>query len=171
MGKYDDFLSDDDHQDIASRVDKITSENKQRSVPDKDVVDELDRISDMDEKNPLEQAMKFNRIKRNPPRRGYMRVDAEVITRSRDRDGKIREYRQSPYFVIDLNTAIMANIAACPSNIIPMLIDQAQRLAVDKMKTFKPEKRTNEFNWWWIVLAVLLIPGILTVVFMMFKGG
>jgi hypothetical protein len=145
MGKYDD-IPEDEH---------------------KRIIDNLDKIRDLDEKNPLEQAMKFNQIKKNPPKKEYMKV--ELISRSKNKDGTSNEYQESPYFAIDLNTAIMANVAACPSNIIPMLIDQAQRLAVDKMKTFKPEKRGNEFNWWWIVLAIILIPGIITVILMFLK--
>lgn len=128
----------------------------------KKIAEELDRIRDLDEKNPLEQAMKFNAVKKNPPKKGFMEV--QLVSKSKD-----GEYAEDPYYIIDLNTAIMANVAACPSNVIPMLIDQAQRLAVDKMKTFKPEKRGNEFNWWWIVLAIILIPGIITVILMFLK--
>ena len=172
--KYD--ISEDDD---SKKTNTKTSEDVERFI------DNLDKIKDLDEKNPLEQAMKFNAIKQNPPEPGYMEVrmfkdkdekDRPVFVSESDHiddDGKkvLKQLRHDPSFVIDLNSALMANVAACPSNVIPMLIDEAQRLAVDKMKTFKPEKRRSEFSWWWIVLAVLLIPGILTVVFMILGGG
>jgi len=121
----------------------------------------LDEIRKLDELNPLEQAIKYTAVKRNLPKPGYMKVELHkekdetgqplIVSKSKD-----KEIKHGPFYVVDLNVALMANIAACPSNVVPMLIDQAQRLAVDKMKTFKPEKRAKEFNYWWIVFILLI---------------
>ncbi len=95
MGKYNGFLSDDDHRDIVDRVDKIKPVEREpikqpmrqpvrEPAINKELFEELDKVRKMDEKNPLEQARKFHRIKLNPPKRGYMQIDAEFLTRSRD---------------------------------------------------------------------------------------
>lgn len=134
-------------------------------------LDEMD-IRKLDEDNPLEQAKKFDRVKENPPKPGYMKVDVvktdedppQLYSISTDKKGKEKRIRESPFFTIDLYSAVQANIAKCPSNVVPMLIDQAQQLVMNEKKEFKPEKRTSEFNWWWIVLALMMLPGIILII-------
>lgn len=126
----------------------------------------LDEIRKLDELNPLEQAIKYTAVKRNLPKSDYMKVEMFeekdekgeplIVSESTQKEGETKKIKHGPFYVVDLNIALMANIAACPSNVVPMLIDQAQRLAVDKMKTFKPEKRVKEFNYWWIVFVILI---------------
>lgn len=137
---------------------------------------ELQEIKQLDEQNPLEQAIKYKAVKQNPPEPDYMKVEC---FEGKDADGKPivksvsekKEYSESPFFVIDLNKALLADITACPSSVGPMLIDMSQKLVELKKKAFKSEVRKSEFNWWWIVLMILLIPGIITVILMFLGGG
>lgn len=134
-------------------------------------MEELDELKQLDEQNPLEQAIKYKAVKQNLPEPGYMKVEC---FEEKDENGKPivisksenKTLIHSPFFVVDLNKAIAADITACPSSVGPMLIDMSQKLVELKKAAFKVEKRKSEFNWWWIVLAVLLIPGIITVILM-----
>ena len=124
----------------------------------------------------MEQAMKFDEVKKNPPAPDYMKVEVAeeedddgntfIVSESRGRDGEgtPKRIRHDPFFTIDLNTAIMADVAKVPSNVVPMFIDKAQQLVANEKKEFKAEKRKGEFNWWWIVFFLLMIPGIIFVV-------
>jgi len=157
------------------------------SFVDKAHLDELDRIKELDEQNPLEQAVKYRAIKQNPPEQGYMEVrlfkdkdkkgnpvvvsESDIPDDDGNPSGEVKQYRHDPFFTVDLSKQLNGDITSCPSSVGPMLIDMAQKLVETKKGAFKQDKRRSEFNWWWIVLAVLLIPGILTVVFMMFGGG
>ena len=147
---------------------KYASEEKPKDPSShKDAADFLDKIQKLDELNPMEQAIKYKAVKRNPPEPGYMQVDVfkvegedKVVSKSTKKN-----LEEDPFFSVDLNTAIMANIAACPSNVIPMLIEQARHLSWEKVKTFKPEKRGFDFNWWWIVFILLVIAPVVVVIF------
>lgn len=149
-----------------------TEEEAKNDIEDiKKHMEELNEIKQLDEQNPLEQAIKYKAIKQNPPEPDYMKVECfeekddkgNPIVISKSING---EKTHSPFFVVDLNKALMADITACPSSVGPMLIDMAQKLVELKKKAFKAEKRKNEYNWWWLVLALLLIPGIITIILM-----
>jgi hypothetical protein len=175
--------------DIEKEIDEkeidVTTEKNIKDM--ENFIDSLNKVKELDEQNPLEQAIKYRAVKQNPPEPGYMEVrcyedkddkgEPVVISESdipKD-DGspstEVKRFKHDPFFTTDLSKLIMADITACPSSVGPMLIDMAQKLVEIKKGAFKIDKRKSEFNWWWIVLAVLLIPGILTVVFMMFGGG
>lgn len=134
----------------------------------------IDTLKKLDEKNPMEQAIKYDAVKSNPPRKGFMKVDVFestdndgnpiAVSKSKGFDGKEQEVKHYPIMSVDLNTLIAADIAACPSNVMPMLLDEYQLLAVNEKRKFKPEKRKDEFNWWWIVFFLLMIPGIIFVI-------
>lgn len=146
-----------------------------------EVLRRVKKVANLDPTNPLEQQMKYKTIKSNPPESGFMEVrcyegktdDGEpvVVSESTQDDGKIKKVRHSPFFVVDLNKLLMADITACPSSVGPMLIDMGQRLVELKKDAFKPEKREKEFNWWWIVFLLLLLPGILVLIFMFMPKG
>jgi hypothetical protein len=158
------------------KYDAVEEEEAKDAIDDiKKHLEELNEIKQLDEQNPLEQAIKYKAVKQNPPEPDYMKVEC---FEEKDADGKPivisksekKEYTHSPFFVIDLNKALLADITACPSSVGPMLIDMSQKLVELKKKAFKSEVRKSEFNWWWIVLMILLIPGIITVI-LMFLGG
>ena len=140
----------------------------------KEIAEKLDAMDmrKLDEDNPLEQAKKFDIVKNNPPKPEFMKVDLvkthedppKIYSISKNEDGKEKRIQESPFFTIDLYSAIQANIAKCPSNVVPMLIDQAQQLVMNEKKEFRPEKRTSEFNWWWIVLGLMMLPGVILII-------
>jgi len=161
---------------------KLSEESEHDKATKK--LDEITKIPDTkkwDESNPLERAKKFQQVKANPPEPGYMKVEVFketdsngnpiVVSKSTDDKRTVKEVKHNPIFTIDLNTLITADVAACPSNVVPMLIDQAVQLAMNEKKTFKPEKRKEMFNWWWIVMALLMIPGIILIVLLFIGGG
>jgi len=140
--------------------------------------DAVDKIRKLDENNPMERAIKFDNVRKNPPQRDYMKVDlyeknGELSSVSHGFDGTspVKVLDEDRFFSVDLNTCIMADVAACPSNIISMLIDQWVNVAINEKKTFKPEKRKDEFNWWWLVLGLCMVPGIVVMVLMFLSGG
>lgn len=147
-----------------------------------DSIDSLDFYRKLDENNPLERASKFDMIKKNMPISGYMEVKCSdsgdivhtTISESIKEDGTIKKIEHSPFLVVDLYSAINANIAQCPMNVVPMLIDQAQQMVELEKKTFKPEKRKDEFNWWWLIVIGIILMGIVPVTILMlmkFMGG
>jgi len=65
-------------------------------------------------------------------------------------------------FDIDLKQMAEGQISDCASTIFPMLMDEYVQLALDEKKARTPEKRKDEFKWWWVlVLAMIIIPIIL----------
>ena len=156
--------------------------DKSKLYPDRDKdlndiekhIDDID-IKKLDENNPSENAMRFNIIKKNPPKPGYMEVEyfkakdengQEVcVTESRDKTGKLKRILTDPIMAIDLNILISHNIAACPNNVIPMLIDKSVQTALEEKEVFKAEKRRKDFNWWWIVFLLIPIPAVLFWIF------
>ena len=138
-------------------------------------VKNLDKIRRLDENNPMERAIKFDKVKKNPPAPGFMKVDCYegetkdnetcIVSESRDKNGGLLKRLFHPsIFSIDLNTLITADVAACPSNIMPMLIDKHVHVALVEKKARQPDKVEKHFNWWWIVFFLLMIPGIITVI-------
>ena len=141
-------------------------------------VDALLGVKRLDEQNPMEQAIKFDLVKQHPPEAGTMKVQMY----EKERDGELptvvseaidktipaheTQIKQDVFFSIDLNTLIQADVAACPSNVMPMLIDEYVGMALAEKKAYEPEKRKrDEFNWWWLVFAAIPIPAIILIIF------
>jgi len=157
MGKYDDVVDD------------------KKPVSKKDIgsyVDELIRKSEkLDETNPLERSKKFKLLKQNIPDPGIMKVDCyevkdeygvpKVISISKDFNGKIQKIPIDPFFTVDLNALLQADITSCPSSVMPMMIDEHVQIALAENKDWKPEKVKKEFNWWWLLFFLLPVPAIL----------
>jgi len=176
-----------DIDDVENKTDKLLVKTKDKDKEMKDFLDKLDKIKELDEQNPLEQAIKYKAVKQNPPLPGYMEVRAYDVKDEKNKDiiisesdvyndkgeytGKVKRFKHDPFFTVDLNKLFMADITACPSNVGPMLIDMGQKLVELKKTGFGIHTRRSEFNWWWIILAILLIPGIITVILMFSKGG
>jgi len=156
---------------------KFDYHDKSKPTNHDDIAKTLDNmdVRKLDEDNPMEQAQKFDRVKNNPPEPGYMKVELvktdedppNIFSVSKQQDGTTKRIKEDPFYTIDLYGAVMANIAKCPSNVVPMLIDQAQQLVMNEKKEFKPEKRTSEFNWWWIVLALMMLPGVILIILLL----
>lgn len=150
------------------------TDGEDKTSTHKDIAEKVDKLDfrQLDENNPLEQAQKFDKIKENPPEPGFMRVDViktdddppQLFSISKDDAGHEKRIREELVFTVDLYSAVQANIAKCPSNVVPMLIDQAQQLVMNEKKEYKPEKRANEFNWWWVILGLMMIPGIILLI-------
>ena len=141
-------------------------------------VDALLGVKRLDEQNPMEQAIKFDLVKQHPPEAGTMKVhmyekqrDGElptVVSEAVDKTVPVHEplIEQDVFFTIDLNTLIQADVAACPSNVMPMLIDEYVGMALAEKKAYEPEKRKrDEFNWWWIIFILMPIPAIILIIF------
>ena len=135
-------------------------------------LDSIDEIKKLDENNPLERAEKFKKVKQNPPQPGYMKVDFYETTNENGEPtimtkGGGKTFTHDPFFSIDLNTLIEADVAAVPSNVVPMLIDQNVQLALDERSLFRREdKQKDQFKYWWILLLILLLPGLILMILM-----
>jgi len=164
MGKFD--------------LSKVGKEEEYKKVVE-EVSEKFKEYKELDEENPLERARKFDAVKRTLIEPGYMQVD---VYEGEDEDGDkylISESKSGSkkkilihdgMFKTDLNTSITADIAAVPMNIMPMIVDQAQQLVANEKKEFKTKKRKEEFNWWWVVLGLLMIPGIILGILIMLGG-
>lgn len=161
----DDENSIDIHDDIADKIDKMN----------------IDQIRNLDQNNPMEHAIKYDMVKHHMPKPDYMKVEVHEeqddktgeiypVSESEHKDEKgnivIKKIRHFPFFVIDLNTAIAANVAQVPMNVVPNLIDMAQDIVWEEKKAYKPEKRKEEFNYWWIIFILLIISGGISMAFM-----
>jgi len=166
--RYDFTRTDtDEKQDIAEEV--------------KNVDDKVDRILDLkklDEDNPMERAIKFDYLKKNPPKPGYMKVsmheasDKEgnrfIVSESKQKEGILRLVHD-PYRIVDLNTSIMADVTRCPSHVMPQLIDEYVQINMQEKGEFKPEKVKEEFRWWWLIILLMLLPSVILVILMFIK--
>lgn len=166
--RYDFTRTDaDEKQDIKEEVGKID--------------DKVDRVLDLkklDEDNPMERAIKFDYLKKNPPTPGYMKVSMHeaftkegegfVISESEQKEGILRLVHD-PYRIVDLNTSIMADVTRCPSHVIPQLIDEFVQINMQEKHEFKPEKVKEEFKWWWLIILLMMLPGIILIVLMFIK--
>lgn len=170
MSKYD--LGGDSSDDIHKKIEKEVDAIEKKTIDD---------IKQLDELNPMEQAQKFEEVKKNPPLKDYMKVDTYsgmktktgepvVVSISHGPAGTEEEkiILHDPIMSVDLNTSVKADIAACPSNVVPMIIDERLQLAADEKKEYKPEKRKPEFNWGWILILFLLVPAIAIVILFFF---
>lgn len=125
-----------------------------------------DEMRQLDDNNPMERAAKYREVNKNPPKKGFMEVQCFeeeddsgnkfIVSESVQKDGKIKRIRHSPFFIVDLQSAIMANVAACPANVGPMLLDEGMKLVDLKKQAFKPEKRRDD-NKMMVVLFIALI--------------
>lgn len=164
-----------------SSQNETEEENKYSKLVDEKIQEwkPIDKIRKLDENNPVERSIKFDNVKKHPAKKGYMKVDLVKdkddniwsVSHGPKGDGPEKRFKEDLFFTVDLNTAILADIAACPSNVVPMLIDQAMQLVMNEKKEFKPEKRSNEFNWWWIVFGLCMLPGIIIVILLFMSGG
>ena len=126
----------DMHDIIARKVDKFT----------------INTFRNLDKENPLENEKMFNVVKKHMPKPGYMEVTAHeehdpetgeifVVSESEHKNDKgetkTKRIRHDPFFRVDLNTAIAANIAQAPMNIVPMIIDKAQDIVWEEKKAFR----------------------------------
>jgi hypothetical protein len=144
--------------------------DKEKTTHD-EIADQLDamEIRKLDQTNPMEQARKFDMVRQNPPEPGFMKVTLEkktdekglpyVESVSTNDKGIEKRIREDPFFTIDLYSAVQANIAKCPSNVGPMLLDQQAQLIMNEKKEFKPEKRKNDFSLITIMLVGMSIVG------------
>jgi len=157
---------DEIHKEIERKLDKIEDEEKT-----------ITEIKQLDELNPLERAEKFEEIKKNPPQPGYMDVKVYggtnkntgepvvvSISKGPKGDGDEKVILHNPIMPVDLNTSVKADIAACPSSVIPMVIDERLQLQADEKKEYKPRKRKPEFNWGWVLILMLMVPAIVFVI-------
>jgi hypothetical protein len=156
-------------------MDDLTGEKKYDLSPVKktksveEQVDEVLGFKKLDESNPLERAEKFEMVKANPVKKDYMKIE---LRESASPDGSMKivskseagAYPENPFFTIDLNTLITGHINACPSNVVPMLIEQAKQM-VRKEKVFRHEKRDKEFPWGWVIIGLSFVPAIILLIF------
>jgi hypothetical protein len=73
-------------------------------------------------------------------------------------------------FDIDLAQMAEAQVSDCASTIFPMLIDETVALAVEEKKIRTLEKRKNEFQYWWVILLVLMIVALVGITFTVLPG-
>jgi len=150
-----------------------------------DTLDDLLGMKKLDENNPLERSEKFNMVRKHPVKPGYMEVkgyevknkdgDSVVVTVSKRENGSFKIVEHDPFMVVDPYMLFAGNIAQCPMNVVPMLIDQAEQQVELRKDTFiKKKEKRGEFNWWWIVFLILILVGIAPIAFVllrMFGGG
>lgn len=162
MGRFGD--------DTVGEEAETKTETKEKEAYDEEAIEKAIRKAEelrkLDEKNPMEQANKFEEVRRNPPKQDYMKVECyEAIDENGDKwiysasiggPDDVKWIKHKPFFVTDLYRAINANVAGCPSNVGPMLIDQGRKLEDLERKTFKPEKRRDE-NMFMVVLIIAMI--------------
>ena len=167
--RYDFTRTDEDEkQDIKDRVESIEEH-----------VDRLKDIKKLDEESPMERAIKYDYVRKNPPKKGFMKVETFkaiddngnnfVVSKSETKKGKLTLIHDV-FRVVDLNLQLMADITKCPSHILPQLIDEYSMLAVQEKGEFKPEKAKEEFRWWWLLILLMMLPGIILVILMFIKG-
>ena len=103
-------------------------------------------------KDPASSKIQFaDKIRKNPPKPGYMEVEVEP---------KI--------YSIDLNTdAHWWFTRAC--TVFPLLLDQAKRTHIDIKDSFKAEKRHLDFQYWWVIFLVIGVVAAFLLANTMFK--
>lgn len=159
---------------MSKKYDMTSDKDEEDSVHSR-AIKKIDELRQLDESNPLERAVKFNMVRKHPPKPDFMKIDVSegedengnriAVSESKGFKGKVKRIIHPPFMSINLNTLIAADVAACPSNIMPMLIHKYVQVDRDERKIMKPkDKRRDEFNWWWIVFFLLMIPGILVII-------
>ena len=160
-------------------------DKKKTVVADKDLVEDkalierarakADELRKLDEHNPLEQAMKFDVVRKNPPVPGFMKVECfkaedndgnscimskskipkDIMSKSDTPDG-IKWIKDKPFFITDLHSAIESNIAGCPSNVGPLILAEGIKLAKLKKDVWKTEKRKDE-NKLMVIMIIAMV--------------
>lgn len=154
---------------------KYSTKKKEETVDsDMDVheraIRKADELRQLDEHNPLEQYMKFEQARKNPPKKDFMKVkcfkkkdengNVYIESRSQQFDGTEKVIHHLPFFVMDLHDAVTSHINACPSNVGPMLLDEGMKVVDIEKKMFKPEKRKDENKMMvilWIVMITIMV--------------
>jgi len=163
MGRY----GKDKDKGKGNTKDKDKGKGNTKDIDDirKRAIAKADELRKLDEHNPLEQAMKFDEVRKNPPKPGYMKVEC---FEAEDNDGNkcnmsksvtpegIKWIKDKPFFITDLHSAIEANIAACPSNVGPMILAEGIKLAKLKKDVFRTEKRRDE-NKMMVILMIAMV--------------
>lgn len=118
-------------KDVSHNIDKLLENLKKEEKKESFEQTAISRISFAD------------RIRNNPPKPGYMKVDVEPKVYS-----------------IDLNIdADWWFTRSC--TVFPLLLDQAKRTHIDLKDSFKPERRLPDFNYVFIVFLIVGVIGIL----------
>ena len=71
-------------------------------------------------------------------------------------------------YVIDLHDLYAGQINDGPGTIIPNLIEDAERAALERRDSYKPEKRSLDFKYWWVIFLMIGIIAMAYVAMMMF---
>jgi hypothetical protein len=155
----DEYSYEGDKSDVSDIEDHVNEVRKTRSR----------MIRGLHESNPHEQAIKYNRIKENPPDKDFMKVEAfrgkdeegrdKIFSRSIDFNGETRWIESDPFFVFSPFIGFQANIAKASVHAMDMLLDEAMNMVSEEKKAFKPEKRSEQKQLGWILLVVLSIIG------------
>jgi hypothetical protein len=150
MSKYNPKESNDKkHEEAKTNIDKMG-------------------LSNIDLSNSSERAKEFHELKKYPPEKDFQEIkvyeamdkkgNSFIVSESKDENGKELKIIEDPFMTIDLNTLIQADVAACPSSVMPMLVDEYVQIALAEKKEFKPEKPKKEFNYWWILFLLMPLP-------------
>ena len=141
-----------------------------------------------DPSSPEEQARRFEEVLKDPPVKGYGKVE---LYSAKDESGndyiamphengeldaqfqngeKVKITLYDPLFEIDLYDLLKGQIAEAPINVIPNLIDEKCQIVANEQKDWKPEKPKRDWTrWYWAIVAVSFVPMILVGV-AMFAG-
>jgi len=121
--------------------DDVSFEDTSRAI-DAALEKTFDNEKKMDKKNTMGRIRFADRIRNNPPKPGFMKVDVEP-----------------GIYSIDLNTdADWWFNRSC--TVFPLLLDQAKRTHIDIKDSFKPEKRLPDFNFAFLFILIVGVIGI-----------
>ena len=121
--------------------DNISFDETTRAIDDL-LKKERDREKELDKKNTMGRIKFADKIRNNPPKPGFMRVDVKP-----------------GIYSIDLNTdADWWFNRSC--TVFPLLLDQAKRTHIDIKDSFKPEKRLPDFNYAFLFILIVGVIGI-----------
>lgn len=133
-----------------------------------DIRKHLKQVRQLNEANPHEQALKFEEIRKNPPSSDFMKVELiektiddepRIFSRSKQFDGSTKEIEEDPFFLFSPYIGYQSNIAKAPLNVMDVLLDETELIAVEERKAFKPEKRKDDKQWGWVLFVILAIVG------------
>jgi len=127
------------------------SETKKEDLPEFKPEDPVEKKVDLKLAQIQDKIKTIEEMKVNPVKPGYGSVDIPP--------GK---------YAVDLNALFNGQISDCPGTVIPMLIDQAVRVNLDKRESYKPEKRSLDFKYWWVIFLMIGIIAMAYVAMMMF---
>ena len=168
-------------EEDSKRYDFTRTDEDEKKDIEESIETKIDRIIDikkLDEDNPMERAIKFDYVKKNPPKPGYMDVkmynavsedgNSFIVSESGQKSKTLRMLHD-PFRIVDLNTSIMADVTRCPSHVMPQLIDEFVQINMAEKKEFKPEPAKEEFKWWWVIILLMMVPGILLLILWIIK--